>query len=118
MLVELLRRRRESFGLAADGRFFRGLHGGPLSESVYDRWWKLACKAALSSVQVESPLARPVYDLRHAAASLWLNAGVPPTEVARRLGHSVTVLIKVYANCIDGDDGHHNGRIDAALRDL
>ncbi len=22
-------------------RLFRGLHGGPLSESVYDRWWKL-----------------------------------------------------------------------------
>jgi integrase len=69
-------------------------------------------------VQVESPLVRRVYDLRHAAASLWLNAGVPPTEVARRLGHSVAVLLKVYANCIDGDDGHHNGRIAHALRGM
>ena len=60
--------------------------------AVYDRWWKLARNATLSPAQVESPLARRVYDLRHAAASLWLNAGVPPTEVARRLGHSVAVL--------------------------
>jgi hypothetical protein len=46
---------------------------------------------------------------------LWLNAGVPVTEVARRLGHSVAVLLRVYANCIDGGDGSSNGRIDDAL---
>jgi integrase len=74
----------------------------PLSESVYDRWWKLARERVLTPAQVGSPLARRPYDLRHAAASLWLNAGVPATEVARRLGHSVAVLLKVYANCIDG----------------
>ena len=27
------------------------------------------------------------YDVRHAAISLWLNSGVPATEVARRAGH-------------------------------
>jgi hypothetical protein len=31
-----------------------------------------------------------------------VNAGVPATEVARRAGHGVAVLLKVYANCIDG----------------
>jgi integrase len=118
VLVDLLRWHRGAFGLAPDGRFFRGLHGSPLSESVYDRWWKSARNAALSPGQVESPLARRVYDLRHAAASLWLNAGVPPTEVAQRLGHSVAVLLKVYANCIDGDDSGHNGRIGRALGDV
>jgi integrase len=69
----------------------------------------------LTPAQVYSPLARRAYDLRHAAASLWLNAGVPATEVARRLGHSVAVLLKVYANCIDGTDDSHNGRIGNAL---
>ena len=34
--------------------------------------------------------------------SLWLNSGVPATEVARRAGHGVAVLLSVYANCIDG----------------
>ena len=50
--------------------------------------------------------ARP-YNLRHAAVSLWLNAGVPATQVAERAGHSVEVLLRVYAK-----------RIDAALRDF
>ena len=38
-----------------------------------------------------------------------------PTEVARRLGHDVAVLLKVYANCIDGQEGEINDRITAAL---
>ena len=91
------------------------MHGGPLSESVYDRWWKLAREQALTPAQVASPLARRPYDLRHAAASLWLNAGVPATEVARRLGHSVAVLLRVYANCIDGGDAGMNDRTGGAL---
>jgi hypothetical protein len=44
--------------------------------------------------------------VRHAAVSLWLNAGLPATEVADRAGHSVDVLLKVYAKCIDGQRGH------------
>jgi hypothetical protein len=47
--------------------------------------------------------------------SLWLNSGVPATEVARRAGHSVAVLLKVYAHCIDGQDVTVNQRIAAAL---
>jgi hypothetical protein len=31
-----------------------------------------------------------------------LNSGVPATEVARRAGHGVAVLLKIYAHCIDG----------------
>jgi integrase len=114
-LVALLHKHVERYDTAPDGRLFRGLHGGPLSESVYDRWWKLSRVQALTPAQVSSPLARRPYDLRHAAASLWLNAGVPPTEVARRLGHSVAVLLKVYANCIDGGEDGVNDRIGGAL---
>jgi integrase len=66
--------------------------------------------------QVHSPLARRPYDLRHAAASLWLNNGVPATEVARRLGHDVAVLLTIYANCIDGQEGEINDRIAARSR--
>ncbi|BCJ64603.1 tyrosine-type recombinase/integrase [Polymorphospora rubra] len=114
-LVALLHKHVAKHDTAPDGRLFRGLHGGPLSESVYDRWWKLARVQAFTSAQVASPLARRPYDLRHAAASLWLNAGVPATEVARRLGHSVAVLLRVYANCLDGGEDGVNNRIGDAL---
>ena len=50
-----------------------------------------------------------------AAVSLWLNAGVPAPEVARRAGHGVAVLLKVYANCIDGQAGAANDRFSDAL---
>ena len=61
-------------------------------------------------------LARRPYDLRHAALSLWLSAGAPPAEVAARAGHSVTVLLSVYAHCIDGQDRITNQLIEHALR--
>ena len=47
--------------------------------------------------------------------SLWLNAGVPATEVARRAGHGVAVLLRVYANCIDGQAAAAHHRISDAL---
>jgi hypothetical protein len=40
---------------------------------------------------------------------------VPATEVARRAGHGVAVLLTVYANCIDGRAGPANQRISHAL---
>ncbi len=55
------------------------------------------------------------HDLRHAGVSLWLNAGVPATEVARRAGHGVAVLLKVYAHGIDGQADAANHRITDAL---
>ena len=47
--------------------------------------------------------------------SLWLNSGVPATEVARRPGHGVAVLLKIYAHCIDGQADAANQRITGAL---
>jgi hypothetical protein len=37
---------------------------------------------ALTPAEVASPLARRPYDLRHAAVSTWLNAGLTATQVA------------------------------------
>jgi hypothetical protein len=47
--------------------------------------------------------------------SLWLNSRVPATEVARRAGHGVAVLLKIYAHCIDGQADAANRRITDAL---
>ncbi len=65
--------------------------------------------------QAASPLARRPYDLRHAAVSLWLNAGVPATQVAEWAGHSVNVLLRVYAKVVDGQREDAMRRIQAAL---
>ncbi|MGB6613998.1 hypothetical protein [Trebonia sp.] len=64
---------------------------------------------------VPLPLGRRPYDLRHAAVSLWLNSGVPATEVAQRAGHGVAILLKIYAHCIDGQADAANQRITDAL---
>jgi hypothetical protein len=55
---------------------------GQLAESTYCRVWRKARVAALKEDEAASPLARRPYDLRHAAVSTWLNAGVPSTQVA------------------------------------
>ena len=40
---------------------------------------------------------------------------MPATEVARRAGHSVAVLLKIYAHCIDGQAEAASKRIADAL---
>ncbi len=77
--------------------------------------WTEARKEALTPAQYRSPLGCRPYDLRHAAVSLWLDSGVPPTEVARRAGHGVAVLLKIYAHCTDGQADAANKRITDAL---
>lgn len=87
-----------------------------MSSNTYARVWRKARERALTESQVDSQLVRRPYDLRHAAVSLWLNAGVPATQVAEAAGHSVNVLLRVYAKCLDGRDEAAK-RIEAALRD-
>jgi integrase len=112
-LVTILREHIEEFGIAADRRLFRTVTGG----MIYDHTasWAAARTLALTPHQVASPMAARPYDLRHAAVSLWLNGGVAVTEVANRAGHSVDVLLRVYAKCIDGGEEIANRRIDEAL---
>ena len=116
VLVAMLRAHYRCHGTAPDGRLFRGTRGGPLSESVYGRAWHAARALALGPELAATGLARRPYDLRQAALSLWLSAGAPPAEVAARAGHSVTVLLSMYAHCIDGHDQITNRLIEDALR--
>jgi integrase len=114
-LVRLPRTHITRYGTTPDGRIFQTARGGILQDSGYNEVWTQARKQALTLAQYRSPLGRRPYDLRHAAVSLWLNSGVPATEVARRAGHGVAVLLKVYAHCIDGQADAANHRITDAL---
>ncbi|MEV0150370.1 MULTISPECIES: tyrosine-type recombinase/integrase [unclassified Nonomuraea] len=117
VLVAMLREHIAEYGTAKDGRIFRTGTDGTYSSSAYSYVWQEARKLALTPAQVASSLAARPYDLRHAAVSLWLNAGVPAPEVAKRAGHSVDVLLRVYAKCVDGQQEQINGKINAALDD-
>jgi len=115
ILVQLLHWHIATFGVAADGRLFRSEKGGVIGSTTYSRVWVLARQLALTPPQRLSILAKRPYDLRHAAVSLWLNSGVPATNVAERAGQSVEVLLKIYAKCIDGDEEIMNKRIEEGL---
>lgn len=79
------------------------------------RVWEKARKRALTDETAASPLAKRPYDLRHACVSTWLAAGVPPKKVADWAGHSLRVLLTVYAKVLDGGDAMARDQIDAVL---
>jgi integrase len=110
VLVQMLCAHRKRYGTAPDGRIFFTVRGGFIQDSAYSAVWADATPA-----QQASPLARRPHDLRHAGVSPALNAGVPAAEVARRAGHSVVVLLKIHAHCIDGQADAANKRITDAL---
>jgi hypothetical protein len=114
-LAVLLRAHLDEFGTTSAGRLFGAVRSdGDLSDSV-GRVWARARTAALSALEAASPLARRPYDLRHAAVSTWLNAGVPPTQVAKWAGHSIAVLLRVYAKCLAGQEDVARQRVAVAL---
>ena len=114
-LTELLHQHIREFGTDEVGRLFRGTRGGELATVTYIRIWDRARAEALTEDQYASPLARRPYDLRHAAVSTWLNGGVGPAQVAEWAGHSVDVLLKIYAKCLDGEESIALKRIGEAL---
>ncbi|GGU26529.1 tyrosine-type recombinase/integrase [Nocardioides albus] len=127
-LVKLLRDHLENFETGAGGWLFVsrvGKFGRPMPAALsrpvplaaVERVFKTARAAALTERERKSPLAQRPYDLRHAAVSTWLAAGVPPTIVAQWAGHGVDVLLKVYAHAVDGQAAIAMKRIEEALNE-
>ena len=114
-LVAHLRVHLDSFGTTPDGRLFWNRKGKPLTYGSYSLVWERARQSALTGAQCDSPLAGRPYDLRHAAVSTWLNAGVPAPQVAEWAGHSVEILLSTYAKCVDGQQSADRKRIEEAL---
>jgi integrase len=104
-LTAILRAHLAEFKPDAEGRLFYGERGGPIPAITYNRVWQKARAVAFVSEVLVTPLAETPYTLRHAAVSTWLNGGVTATQVASWAGHSVEVLLKVYAKCLHGRDG-------------
>lgn len=114
-LTELLWEHIERYGYAGDGRLFSGEQGGPVPMITYTRAWRAARRIALTDEAQATPLAARPYDLRHAAVSTWLSGGVDPALVAEWAGHSLAVLMDVYAACLYGQEVIAKRRIENAL---
>jgi integrase len=115
-LTALLQEHLKRFGTASDGRLFRGeRNADELPKLTIVRAWQRARARAFTEEVAASSLAKTPYDLRHAAVSTWLNGGVPPTTVAEWAGHSVEVLLKIYAKCLDGTDAAVQRRVQESL---
>jgi integrase len=115
VLVQLIRDHTEEFGTGPDGRLFRTYRGGIYLPSTL---WQVLAKArvrAFTDAQAASPLARRPYDFRHAGVSWRLNSGTPAPLVAEWAGHTVEVLLRIYAHCLDGDDERWFGRMEQGL---
>ncbi|WP_246271963.1 integrase [Amycolatopsis acididurans] len=105
-----------TFGTARDGRLFRGARdGGRVGSTVYGRVWGTARARVFTPEVVAGPLGKRPYDLRHAAVSTWLSGGVEATRVAKWAGHSLAVLLRVYAKCLDGGEQAARDRVEKAL---
>lgn len=115
-LVTFLRLHLAIFGTGPTGLLFTGPRGGIIAEWAYLAVFHQARKAALTEQEARTPLAGRPYDLRHAAVSTWLNAGVAAPQVAEWAGHSVDVLLRVYAKCIAGQQDEAKRRIEDAMK--
>ena len=89
-------------------RLFLTRNGNQPTPSNWTRAWHRALRS------IDHPTLR-IYDCRHAAATTWLQAGVPLGEAARRLGHSVETLVSTYVGSLTGDEEISNARIEALL---
>jgi integrase len=116
VLTAILHTHLTDHGTAPDGRLFRGARdGGRVGSTVYGRVWATARQRVFTAEIAAGPLAKRPYDLRHAAVSTWLNGGVEATRVAKWAGHSLAVLLRVYAMCLDGGEQAARDRVLKAL---
>ncbi|MCK1812720.1 site-specific integrase [Streptomyces sp. XM4011] len=110
-LVAMLRWHIEAYGFAPDGRLFRTNRNGLLQDTGYGEVWERARRAVLPPHLLDTDLAKGPSSLRPAGLSGQLSAGVAPQTVAQRAGHSVEVLLRVYARFIHDTDEDANRRI-------
>ncbi len=115
VLVTMIREHVQEHGTAPDGRLFRTYRGGIYQPSTLWRVLQEARPHVFTPAQLASPLASRPHDCRHAGVSFRLNAGVPAPLVAEWAGHTVEVLLRIYAHCLDGDDDRWFGVMENSL---
>jgi integrase len=109
-LVEILKGlpSREKGRFRPDGEVFRGKGGEPIHrDGVTWPYRRALKKAGLERVRF--------HDLRHTAASWWVQAGVPLNTVRERLGHKSLAMTVRYAHLAPDHQDDCNAAVGAAL---
>jgi integrase len=112
-LVGILKKYVEEKNLTGNDLLFVGPKGGALSLSTMDDYWRRTREALFP--EGDRLRSTTIGYLRHTNASFLLEAGLSPTEVARRLGHSPDVCLRVYAGFMKGFEEQANARVDTLL---
>lgn len=107
---QLVDKLNAAIGKREEGLLFVNKKGKVHSDSTISRHWNKARE--LHNLKDE---LKRIYDLRHLAASTWITAGLPITEIASRLGHSPEVCLRVYAHSIGSQRDFFNEMIEKYL---
>ncbi|WP_026925124.1 tyrosine-type recombinase/integrase [Glycomyces arizonensis] len=107
--------KESGFKPGPEGQLFVRADGELLAECTVRRVFHDARGETFGKNELKTPLLKRPYDLRHTCVSTWLHAGVPVTQVAEWAGHSVAVLLRIYAKCLDGQDEAVRMRIEKTL---
>lgn len=119
-LASDLRDWRAVSGNPADGAFvFPRADGNHWSEDDWRNWRSRKFGTAAAKAGILTTVA---YDLRHSAASLWLQEGNNPVQVAAWMGHAPSMLFSTYAHVMADMDPTDRTpaaeQIKAARRDM
>lgn len=115
-LTRILRSHLDEFGTGPDGHVFSGIQRGELaSQSPTAAHGTRRAGPRLTHPNTHRGLPGAYMTCAMHASLLGSTAVVPPAQVAEWAGHSVAVLLKVYAKCIDGQDQIAKRRIEDAL---
>lgn len=112
--MQLLRDHLAEYGTGPSGRVFTLATGKIVTDRSYLKVLHEARTAAFTEAEAASLIARRPHDLRHAAVSTWLKATADPAQVAEWAGHTVDVLMRVYAKCVAGQQEEAKRRIPEA----
>lgn len=108
--VAVLREHLDQNGVADGELVFRNSRGNPLNQSTVAKQWAKCRERAL-----DGRFDLTFYELRHTAASVMLEARVPPARIAEQLGNSVPVIMRTYARVISTDDSAFTDAMDRAF---
>lgn len=98
----------------ATGLIFSRSDGQPLNKSDWGNFSRRGFSDAREAAGLSDDFTP--YHLRHTCASLMIAAGRPPTETAKRLGHSLQTSVTTYQHLIEAMEGQEIVPFDDLIR--